>query len=151
MKKISIVLLAAALVASAGFWPGQYQAVAEAAPHGVHGGGRIDGGGGNWRGGGGNWGHGGRGHGGGSFDVWFGPGWGWWDPFYYPYYPYYPSYTQPPVVIEQQPQEYVMPETQSEQTSYWYFCRNPQGYYPYVKRCPGGWMKVVPTPPAEEE
>ena len=31
-----------------------------------------------------------------------------------------------------------------DQDSYWYYCENPQGYYPYVKSCPGGWMKVVP-------
>ena len=36
-----------------------------------------------------------------------------------------------------------------EQPYYWYFCQDPQGYYPYVKNCPGGWMQVVPqmTPP----
>lgn len=26
---------------------------------------------------------------------------------------------------------------------YWYYCKNPSGYYPYVKQCPSGWMKVV--------
>jgi hypothetical protein len=28
---------------------------------------------------------------------------------------------------------------------YWYYCRNPQGYYPYLTSCPGGWVQVIPT------
>jgi hypothetical protein len=93
-----------------------------------------------------------RGHGGyerhGGVGIWLGPGWGpgWWGPYYNPYY--YPYYQEPPVIIEQQPEIYVQPSPQSEQQPiYWYYCKNPQGYYPYVKQCPGGWMKVVPTPP----
>jgi hypothetical protein len=102
-----------------------------------------------------------RGHWGGGWrgGVWIGPGWGWgwgpgwaWDPWLWgpPYYDVYnPYYAAPPVVI-QQPQQYVQPAPQAEEQSYyWYFCGNPQGYYPYVKKCPSGWMKVVPpsTPP----
>lgn len=83
--------------------------------------------------------------------IWIGPGWGpgWWGPAYtYPY----PYYVGPPVVVQQQPPtEYAAPEPQPEQPSYWYFCQSPKGYYPYVKQCPGGWMKVVPTPPPTEE
>ena len=85
--------------------------------------------------------------------IWIGTGWGgwgpWWGPAYYPYrYPYYyPYYPEPPVVIQQQPPVYIQPEEQ-----YWYFCQNPEGYYPYIKTCPGGWLKVVPsTPPDEKE
>ena len=33
-------------------------------------------------------------------------------------------------------------------SNYWYYCSNPQGYYPYVKECPAGWQKVAPQPPA---
>jgi hypothetical protein len=130
MKKVTVLVLAAALAVFVGSWAGPVDTAYAAG----HGGGR---GGGGWHGGG---------HGGGNFNVWFGPGWGW-DPFFYPYYPYYPSYPayQPPVVI-QQPEQYVVPEPQPQQTSYWYYCQNPKGYYPYVKRCPGGWMKVVPSP-----
>ena len=51
-------------------------------------------------------------------------------------WPYYP-----PEVIEAPP-EYSEPEQQ--QPYYWYYCRDPQGYYPYVKSCPGGWIPVVP-------
>ncbi|HVN94807.1 MAG TPA: hypothetical protein VMT62_00100 [Syntrophorhabdaceae bacterium] len=62
----------------------------------------------------------------------------WYYPYYYPYGYYYPPFedTQPPVYIE------------PEQPSYWYYCLNPEGYYPYITNCPGGWMRVVPTPPA---
>ena len=85
--------------------------------------------------------------------IWLGPGW--WGPyhypsFYYPYYPYYPYYrTEPPLVIQQRPEEeYVQPDPEAEeQQIFWYYCKDPQGYYPYVKECPSGWMKVVPSPP----
>ncbi len=67
----------------------------------------------------------------------------------YPYYPYYPYnyYGAPPVVIQQQPPAYV--QGNPDPSSYWYYCQDSQAYYPYVKECPGGWMKVVPeaTPP----
>ena len=84
-------------------------------------------------------------HGGhGSVDVWIGPGW--WGPYYRPYY--YPYYQEPPIIIEQQPEVYIesAPKTEQQQV-YWYYCKKPEGYYPYVKQCPDGWMKVVPTPP----
>jgi hypothetical protein len=134
MKKVIVIVLAAALATFTTSWPGQGDQVAYAA-RGGHGGHR-------------------GGHGGGHFNVWLGPGWGW-DPFFYPYYPsypYYPYYSQPPVVIQQQPQEYVMPEPQRQETNYWYYCKEAKGYYPYIKRCPGGWMKVVPAPaPPDQE
>ena len=63
---------------------------------------------------------------------------------YYGGWPYYPAITAdataPPVYNE--------PEQQ--QPDYWYYCTNPQGYYPYIKNCPGGWLTVVPnaTPPS---
>jgi hypothetical protein len=66
------------------------------------------------------------------------PGWGpWWGPYPYPYY-------SAPVVVEREPTLYLEPQAQEQH--YWYFCNNPKGYYPYVKTCPDGWMKVVPTP-----
>ena len=88
----------------------------------------------------------------------FGYGWWgypyWWDypyyPYYYPYsYPYFDpyydgGYGEPPV-----PPQGVTPPAESgqQQPSYWHFCQNPEGYYPYVKECPAGWMKVVPPKP----
>ena len=35
---------------------------------------------------------------------------------------------------------------QQAQNSYWYYCRNPEGYYPYIKQCPEGWLQVAPQP-----
>ena len=86
-------------------------------------------------------------------DIWFGPGWGGWGPWWWglPFYPYYPYYSEPPMVIQQPPPAYVEPTPQPEEQYYWYFCRKPEGYYPYVKKCPGGWLKVIPPAPPDEE
>ena len=83
--------------------------------------------------------------------IWIGPAWGpgLWGPSYpFPYsYPYPPQ----PVIIQQEPVQYLQPAPQPEQ-QYWYYCTDPQGYYPYLKTCPKGWLKVVPTPtPPEPE
>jgi len=111
-----------------------------------------DGGGGYSHGGGGYYG-GGRYYGGG---VWIGPGWGGWDPWwwgspYYWYNPYSPYYPETSAIIQQQPQAYVQPTPQPAEQYYWYFCPNPQGYYPYVKKCPTGWLKVVPPTALDDE
>lgn len=103
---------------------------------------------------GGHFEHGGRFEHGGSHlgvGVVIGPEWwwpGWWAP-----YPYYPYYSQPPIIVEQPADMYVQPAPDAEVTGYWYFCPDPQGYYPYVKKCPKGWLKVVPSgnPPDGEE
>jgi hypothetical protein len=77
-----------------------------------------------------------------------GPGyWRYPDPYYYPPYAYpYPPVVvtpaQPPVYIEQQ-------QAQPQAPSDWFYCRNPEGYYPYVKQCPGGWQRVAPQPPPQ--
>ena len=82
--------------------------------------------------------------------IWIGPGWGpwWWGPPIAPVYPY-PYYADPPVVIREQPPVIIeqQPSHMEEQPYYWYYCADAQGYYPYIKQCPKGWMKVVPTPP----
>jgi hypothetical protein len=134
-------------------------------------------GGGNWRGGnwhGGSWNGGWRGanwgwRGGGW--GWRG-GWGWWGPgvvvgagfapYYwggYPWYPYgygygypygYPPYSAP-VVLDSGAQTYIeqaAPAPLEPQQQFWYYCQNPQGYYPYVGECPGGWQPV-PAQPAQ--
>lgn len=67
-------------------------------------------------------------------------------PYYYPYYApyYYPSivYAQPPAIYAPQPAAPAgAPAAQT-----WYYCNNPQGYYPYVSACPGGWREVPATP-----
>jgi len=58
-----------------------------------------------------------------------------WDPFWFP--SPYPAYTYaPPLVIEPQPKE----------SAFWYYCVDTKAYYPYTQQCPGGWLKVAPTP-----
>ena len=95
---------------------------------------------------GGHFGHGG--HVGVGFFV-GGPFWDpwWWGPAY-PSYPYYPSRT---VIIRQQPATYSQQPSQADKPAYWYFCTDPEGYYPYVKHCPEGWLKVLPTPEDAKE
>ena len=78
-------------------------------------------------------------------------------PLYYPgpgYYPY-PNYPvivtapAPTVYVEQDPSSasgapaYRQPTAPS---SDWYYCHNPEGYYPYVKNCPAGWQRVPSQP-----
>jgi hypothetical protein len=58
-----------------------------------------------------------------------------------------PAYVTPPVIAYQTPPVYV-PAPAPEPT-HWYYCSSAQGYYPYVKDCPGGWTPVPATPPAE--
>lgn len=80
-----------------------------------------------------------------------------WPGYYYAYPPYYyqPYYTStvivtpspPPVYIEKAPAT----ETELPAPSYWYYCSNPQGYYPYIKECPAGWQKVAPRPPSSAQ
>ena len=83
----------------------------------------------------------------------YGP-WGLWG---YPYYPnavYGPSAATPypadapaatgsftPSYVEQAP---VPP-------SYWYYCADPAGYYPYIQQCNSAWMPVTPqgVPPSQ--
>lgn len=74
----------------------------------------------------------------------------------YPSYYYSPWYAYPPTVIvpatppvyierqETQPAQSAQPD--QPQSNFWYYCRNPDGYYPYVKSCPGGWLPVPPRP-----
>jgi len=40
---------------------------------------------------------------------------------------------------------------QSEQASFWYYCKGAKTYYPYVRECPSGWVQIVPqtTPPGQ--
>ena len=59
----------------------------------------------------------------------------------------YLYHTSPPLFIEQNSPVYF--QSREESTDYWYYCRDPEGFYPYIKTCPCGWLKVVPetTPP----
>src|SRR5450631_1628191 len=65
----------------------------------------------------------------------------------------YPHYVEPPpVVVREQPPAYIPPpQTVAPVHNYWYYCQNPQGYYPNVRQCTHQWMRVVPTPPPARE
>lgn len=91
---------------------------------------------------------GGFGFGFGFWDPWW---WGWdpaeyWGypyPYYYPYYyPPYPAYYAPPPGPP--PQASVQP-TGAPPQQYWYYCDDPQGYYPYIQTCNSAWRPVAPT------
>ena len=93
----------------------------------------------------------------GPWRPWYGPRYGYWaGPAYYPYpypYPYYryppppaPYYDGPP------PRDYAPPpgpQAQDQQQS-WYYCEDPQGYYPYVEDCRSGWHSVPAEPPPQQ-
>lgn len=58
------------------------------------------------------------------------------------------NYSYPgPVIQQPPPQIYYQPSPLPAQTGYWYYCSEVQAYYPYTRECPGGWIKVVPSPP----
>jgi hypothetical protein len=87
--------------------------------------------------------------------VFFGPsiGFGVYSPLWVPP----PVYYAPPRVVVQQgyvapPASYAPPAAgyspQADDGSYWYYCSNPQGYYPYVRQCTGQWETVPATPDA---
>ncbi len=75
---------------------------------------------------------------------------------YAPGYAYAPNYGYPPVMaapaappVYIQQQEIAQVPAQARVADYWHYCRNPEGYYPYVKNCPDGWMQVAPQPSAQ--
>ena len=86
---------------------------------------------------------------------------GFWGPrigfgVYAPFWGPPPVYYAPPPVVVQQ--GYVAPPAayapqpgyapQSDNAGYWYYCNDPQGYYPYVRQCTGQWQTVPATPDA---
>lgn len=79
----------------------------------------------------------------------YGPSWhgawpaygsGWYgDPWYGdPYYRY-----GAPLVVQVEPPVYIERGTASAKPL-WYYCSNPQGYYPYVTQCSTDWRPVAP-------
>lgn len=79
-------------------------------------------------------------------------GYSYYDPFFYsPFYSYPPVIVPtPPIVVPTTPPVYIQQQEESTtvqtETHYWYYCQDPEGYYPYVKQCPGGWLRVAPQP-----
>jgi hypothetical protein len=55
-----------------------------------------------------------------------------------------PTYSQPAYMPPAYAGQYQAPVQQ--QTNAWYFCPSANGYYPYIRQCPGGWQRVSPTP-----
>ena len=66
-----------------------------------------------------------------------------------PWYYYPPRYYYPPSVVVQTPPVYVeQGQAAAPSQDYWYYCRESQTYYPYVKECAGPWQRVIPQPPS---
>ncbi|WP_026435292.1 hypothetical protein [Acidovorax sp. JHL-9] len=111
-------------------------------------------------------GHGHRGSGRVGIGLYLGPGYlgpGFGYPMYRPAYPYPYYYPEPypaPAVIAVPAEPPVYIERGNDGTGYnggtdgqppqgyWYRCNQPDGYYPYVTNCPGGWLQVPAQPPA---
>lgn len=88
-----------------------------------------------------------------DFERWRGGAWfhgphggrdGWWwvvgpDFYFYPapVYPYPDPYTPPVVAVAPPVAPAPAPAAQN-----WYYCANPQGYYPYVPQCAVPWQAV---------
>jgi len=89
-----------------------------------------------------------------DFGRWRAGGWyhgvhggrfGWWwvvgpDFYFYPapVYPYPDPYTPPVVAAVPAP----APTAPPAAANTWYYCANPQGYYPYVPECSVQWQAV---------
>ena len=78
----------------------------------------------------------------------FGVPLGWYAPWYYAPPPSYYYYPAPVVVQPPAPSVYVeRSDVVPEGAGSWYYCKESNGYYPYVKQCPGGWQRVPAQPP----
>jgi hypothetical protein len=67
----------------------------------------------------------------------------------YPYPNAYPYSYPPAVVVNPAPRVYVEREDQIARESspgYWYYCRESNVYYPYVRECAGPWERVPAQP-----
>jgi len=82
----------------------------------------------------------------------YGSGWpyAWGASYAVPYgVPYAVPYGVAPLVVTTAPapQVIVQPAQSVPADSYWYYCTQPAGYFPYVQNCSQPWMKVVPQVP----
>lgn len=83
-------------------------------------------------------------------------------PVYYDY-PYYPNEVivrtvpAPTTVYIEDSRESNYPQNSAPSVSpsaggnVWYYCHNPDGFYPSIKSCPSGWQKVPASPPPSEQ
>lgn len=73
-------------------------------------------------------------------------------PIYYP-----PVQSAPVIYIERKNEVRISSRksprnsSQTNQTSWWYYCVDSKSYYPYVKNCPEGWLRVAPEPAYNSE
>ncbi len=104
--------------------------------------------------GGGSGGHGGRGHasaGGGKGShhnrgSHYRPRWGSTSGFYGSYWAF-PAYwlAGPAFYAPAEPVYYIeKSEAELQTDAAWFYCESEAAYYPYVTRCPVGWVKVAP-------
>jgi hypothetical protein len=80
--------------------------------------------------------------------------WYWGAPSYYPggyLAPGYPTlWLDEDLSYVQQPQAEIVAPQSNRGATYWYYCTEPAGYYPYVQQCAKPWIAVQPNavPPA---
>jgi len=84
---------------------------------------------------------------------WHGGRYGWWwlvgaSWLLYPgpVYPYPSPDAEPVYVINDTPAAVQAVPAAPAPAQVWYYCRQPQGYYPYVPACPSGWQTVPAQP-----
>ncbi len=94
--------------------------------------------------------------------VYYGPRHYYGPSYYGPSYHYPPAYyygapaivESAPVYVERGVNESAATSAESAQpapAAAWYYCSEPEGYYPYVKQCPGGWRTVPAQPSANPQ
>lgn len=76
-------------------------------------------------------------------------------PAYYP--PAYPPVQPAPIIYTEQRNDPPIktqeaPRTSQDiQESWWYYCVDAKAYYPYINKCPGGWLRVAPQPAPDSD
>jgi hypothetical protein len=71
----------------------------------------------------------------------------WYDPYWDFYYPYYDSAYYSPYPYYYPPYTDYSPNgPDASPTQGWYYCRNPEGYYPSVPYCNSQWQHVPLAP-----
>lgn len=78
--------------------------------------------------------------------------WPWYFPWAYGYSgAYYGSsfLADAPVTYVEMAPAGAVTDGQPQPASAWYYCKNPEGYYPYIKACPAGWQTVPAQPPSQ--
>lgn len=74
------------------------------------------------------------------------PGPHYYSPYYHPPAPVVIAPAPRPVYVERERVEEA--PVRQDSASWWYYCRDANAYYPYVKQCPAGWERVAPQPPS---